>query len=106
MIPVILGKWLHIFYIFPSFVRPYKKLIHIIKQSTQFFSQAEIFREDIENALELDSTLKDISHGLVCHTVKKEDSKKYELNPKQNKDIFIYESTNLDEIKKISVGYR
>lgn len=94
-----IGEMASYFLYFSLLHGPYKKLIKIIKQSSQFFSQAEIFREDIENSLNIDIALKGISHGFICHTVKKTDNKKLDKLNNQKGDLVVFESDNLDDIK-------
>ena len=60
------GELASMFLYFAILYGPISNLIKIVKQSTQFFSQATIFKDDIERAIKIESKLNSIPFGLVC----------------------------------------
>ena len=60
------GELASLFLYFGLLYGPYKKLISIIRQSTLFFTQAEIFKDDIERAIKIDKKVKKIPRGIIC----------------------------------------
>ena len=76
----------------------YKKMTSIIRQSTLFFTQAEIFKDDIEQAIKIDKILKKIPKGIVCIIDEKIDTK--EDSPGPTGELKIYRSSNFEYISK------
>ena len=101
-----IGEMASYFLYFTLLRNPYNKLILIIKQSTQFFSQAELFKDDIEHALRMDNALSGISHGIICHAVEDDNTSgvksrdQGDKNVEENNQLLLFSSTERDKIKK------
>lgn len=91
------GELASLFLYFGLLFKPYKKLMKIIRHSTLFFTQAELFKDDIEHAIKTDEVLSSIPKGLVCILVNGPVQQKYnfdELRKSSQKELVFYQVTD------------
>lgn len=97
------GELASMFLYFAILHQPITKLIGIIKQSVSFFSQAEIFKDEIEDAIIIEKKLLDIPYGLVCIEASLDSircSRIEQLRELSKKSVQIYFSSSKEEINK------
>ena len=98
------GELASLFLYFGLLYQPYKNTTKIIKRATLFFTQAEIFKDDIERAILIDKKIKFLPKGLICiynKNVKSNDHKKINaLKESSKKERATFQSSNIDEISK------
>jgi len=92
------GELASLFLYFGLLYGPYKKMTSIIRQSTLFFTQAELFKDDIEQAIKIDKILKKIPKGIVCIIDDKMNTK--EDSPGPADKLKTYRSNNIEHISK------
>lgn len=95
------GELASMFLYFGILYQPVTKLIEIIKQSLSFFSQAEIFKDEIEKAILIEKKLEILPYGLVC--IQEHISCDTQLNFEQLREnsrtsVQIYYGSSMDEI--------
>jgi ABC-type multidrug transport system fused ATPase/permease subunit len=95
------GELASLFLYFGLLYGPYKKMTSIIKQSTLFFTQAEIFKDDIEQAIKIDKILKKLPTGVVCIIDECFPSSNHnEQVSNSTKELKTFRSNNFEDISK------